>query len=249
MVQTRQPNNPPDVAEIIVQQLQNIISNIVTQVTNNLNNGNGGNNGCTYKGFVACGPRDFDGTGGAVVLTRWIEKMESVIDNSGCLANQRVKYAASSFIGKALTWWNTQVQAKGRDAVNAMAWNDFKALLTTEFCPSNENGKLEGNVSQVRSGTLAKAGEKRKEGNEASKSESVGKDEKKAKGGRGFVAAVPPRRENGNFPKYARCKGFHAEKGPCIVCYNCQRPGHMAKGSRTPVMHAEPIRAFRLRDG
>ncbi|GJU99043.1 putative reverse transcriptase domain-containing protein [Tanacetum coccineum] len=112
-------------------------------MTNNLNNGNGngnggGNNGCTYKGFVACGPRDFDGTGGAVALTRWIEKMESVIDNSGCLANQRVKYAASSFIGKALTWWNTQVQARGRDVANAMAWNDFKALLMTEFCPSNE---------------------------------------------------------------------------------------------------------------
>ncbi|GJX19009.1 putative reverse transcriptase domain-containing protein [Tanacetum coccineum] len=53
-------------------------------------------------------------------------------------------------------------------------------------------------------GTLAKAGEKRKERDEASKSESVGKDEKKAKGGRGFVATVPPRRENGNFPKCAR---------------------------------------------
>ncbi|GKE84243.1 hypothetical protein Tco_1557985, partial [Tanacetum coccineum] len=60
---------------IIAQQLQNIIPNIMTQVTNNLNNGNGngnggGNNGCTYKGFVACGPRDFDGTSGAVALTR-----------------------------------------------------------------------------------------------------------------------------------------------------------------------------------
>ncbi|GJT99214.1 putative reverse transcriptase domain-containing protein [Tanacetum coccineum] len=100
----------------------------------------------------------------------------------------------------------------------------------------------------VRSGTLAKAGEKRKERDEASKSKSVGKDEKKAKGGQGFVAAVPPRRENGNFPKYARCKGFHAEKGPCIVCYNCQRPGHMARDCRTPVRHAEPIRAVRPRD-
>ncbi|GJZ58416.1 reverse transcriptase domain-containing protein [Tanacetum coccineum] len=149
MVQTRQPNNPPDVAEIIAQQLQNIIPNIVTQVTNNLNNGNGngnggGKNGCTYKVFVACGPRDFDGTSGVVALTRWIEKMESMIDNIGCLVNQRVKYTASSFIGKALTWWNTQVQARGRDAANAMAWNDFKALLTTEFCPSNEIEKLEG---------------------------------------------------------------------------------------------------------
>nr|GEX40505.1 hypothetical protein [Tanacetum cinerariifolium] len=66
----------------------------MTQVTNNLKNGNGngnggGNNGCTYKGFVACGPRDFDKTGGVVALTRWIEKMESVIDNSECLANQK----------------------------------------------------------------------------------------------------------------------------------------------------------------
>ncbi|GJT52684.1 putative reverse transcriptase domain-containing protein [Tanacetum coccineum] len=319
MVQTRQSDNPPDVAEIIAQQLQNIIPNIVTQVTNNLNNANGngnggGNNGCTYKGFVACGPRDFDGTGGAVALTRWIEKMESVIDNSGCLANQRVKYAASSFIGKALTWWNTQVQARGRDAANAMAWNDFKALLTTEFCPSNEIEKLEsefwnhsmigadhagytdrfhelaklvphlvtpetkrvtryinGLPSQirgmlratqpailtariltdeaVRSGTLAKAGEKRKERDEVNKSESVRKDENKAKRGRGFVAAVPPARENGNFPKCTRCKGYHAEKRPCRVCYNCQRPCHIARDCRSSVRHAEPIRAVRPRDG
>ncbi|GJW62554.1 reverse transcriptase domain-containing protein [Tanacetum coccineum] len=250
--------NDSDLESTASNQPMSLTMEDIVQVTNNLNNGNGngnggGNNGCTYKGFVACGPRDFDRTGGAVALTRWIEKMESVIDNSGCLANQRVKYAASSFIGKALTWWNTQVQARGRDAANAMAWNDFKALLTTEFCPSNEIEKLEGEFwnhsmvgadhagytdqfhelaklvphlvtpeakrvtryinrlpsqirgmlratqpatiqaailtagiltdEAVRSGTLAKAGEKRKERDEASKSESVGKDEKKAKGG------------------------------------------------------------------
>nr|GFB35454.1 reverse transcriptase domain-containing protein [Tanacetum cinerariifolium] len=136
---------------ITQMDLQNIIPNIVTQVTNNVNNGNGNgngeeNNGYTYKGFVACGTRDFNETGGAVALTRWIEKMESMIDNNGCLANQRVKYAASSFVGKVLTWWNTQVQARGRDADNAMAWDDFRALLTTEFCPRNEIEKLEGEL-------------------------------------------------------------------------------------------------------
>ncbi|GJZ16827.1 reverse transcriptase domain-containing protein [Tanacetum coccineum] len=115
------PNNNndenPDIAVIIAQQLQTILPQIVTQVTNNVNNANGGNgrnNGCTYKGFMACNPKEYDGKGGAIALTRWIEKMENVIDNSGCAKNQKVKYAASSF-----------------------------ALLVEEFCPSNEMEKLE----------------------------------------------------------------------------------------------------------
>ncbi|GJT84048.1 putative reverse transcriptase domain-containing protein [Tanacetum coccineum] len=37
------------------------------------------------------------------VLTRWIEKMESVHDMSGCSIDQKVKYTAGSFMGKALT--------------------------------------------------------------------------------------------------------------------------------------------------
>ncbi|GJS90655.1 putative reverse transcriptase domain-containing protein [Tanacetum coccineum] len=55
----------------------------------------------------------------------------------------RVRYAASCFVNKALTWWNTQVQARGRKASIGMSWNDFKALLVEEFCPRNEMEKLE----------------------------------------------------------------------------------------------------------
>ncbi|GJX44330.1 putative reverse transcriptase domain-containing protein [Tanacetum coccineum] len=46
-------------------------------LTNNVNNANGGNNGSTYKGFMACNPKEYDGKGGAIALTRWIEKMEN----------------------------------------------------------------------------------------------------------------------------------------------------------------------------
>nr|GEU41197.1 reverse transcriptase domain-containing protein [Tanacetum cinerariifolium] len=104
-------------------QLQNIFPHIVTQVTANVDNANGGD--------------------GNVALTRWIEKMELVFDNCGCIANKRVSYAASCFVNKALTWWNTQVQARGREATIGMTWNDFKALLVEEFCPINEMEKLE----------------------------------------------------------------------------------------------------------
>ncbi|GJU42587.1 hypothetical protein Tco_1195544 [Tanacetum coccineum] len=108
-------------------------------LTNNVNNtnANGGNSGngnaginrFSYKAFLACNPRDYDRKGGAVALTRWIEKMEPMIENSRCAENQKVKYAASLFINKALTWWNTQVQARGREAAIGMTWVEFKALL------------------------------------------------------------------------------------------------------------------------
>nr|GFD35965.1 reverse transcriptase domain-containing protein [Tanacetum cinerariifolium] len=75
--------------------------------------------------------------------TRWIEKMESVIENSRCAKIQKVNYVSSSFINKALTWWNTQVQARGREATIGMSWVEFKAFLVEEFCPSNEMEKLE----------------------------------------------------------------------------------------------------------
>ncbi|GJW38124.1 putative reverse transcriptase domain-containing protein [Tanacetum coccineum] len=217
---TPEPN--PDIATIIAQQLQNIIPQIITQVIANRNNvnrgnGNGGNNGCSYKMFIACNPKEFDGKGGAIALTCWIEKMESVFDNSSCTANQRVRYAASYFLNKALTWWNTQ----GCEAAIGMSWNDFKALLMEEFCPSNEMDKLENKFwnhtmsailtvgiltdEAIRCGTLTKGNDKRKEMEESSKQGSTWKDNKKSKTGSGFVATVPPRNDNvSTYPKCAK---------------------------------------------
>ncbi|GJW23849.1 putative reverse transcriptase domain-containing protein [Tanacetum coccineum] len=59
------------------------------------------------------------------------------------ITEREVKYAASSFVNKALTWWSTQIQARGREAAIGMTWNDFKARLVEEFCPSNEMERLE----------------------------------------------------------------------------------------------------------
>ncbi|GKA40025.1 putative reverse transcriptase domain-containing protein [Tanacetum coccineum] len=73
---------------------------------------------CAYKWFMHAPQRD-EGKGGVIALTRWIEKMENVIDNSGCAKNQKVKYATSSFVNKALTWWNTQVQARWSQSYNS----------------------------------------------------------------------------------------------------------------------------------
>ncbi|GKB19431.1 hypothetical protein Tco_0853354 [Tanacetum coccineum] len=94
----------------------NHASNIQGDVRNvSMNNGRGG---CSYKEFLACNPKDYDGNGGVIVYTRWTEKMESVHDMSGCGYNQKVKYTVGSFI-------------------------DFKALMKEELYPNNEMQKLE----------------------------------------------------------------------------------------------------------
>ncbi|GJT18891.1 putative reverse transcriptase domain-containing protein [Tanacetum coccineum] len=84
--------------------------------------------------------------GGAVVLTRWIEKMKSVHDMSGCSIDQKVKYTASLFVGNALTWWNSQIRMLSQEVAVSMSWNDFKFMMIQEFCPSHEMQKLESKL-------------------------------------------------------------------------------------------------------
>ncbi|GKA13662.1 reverse transcriptase domain-containing protein [Tanacetum coccineum] len=118
--------------------------NVQENVRNVIVNGNWV--GCSYKEFLACNPKEYDGKGGVVVLTRWIEKMENVQDMSGCSNDQKVKYTTGSFVGKALTWWNSQIRTLSREVAVSMSWNDFKFMMIQEFCPSHEMQKLESEL-------------------------------------------------------------------------------------------------------
>ncbi|GKC91776.1 hypothetical protein Tco_1152425 [Tanacetum coccineum] len=124
-------NGVLDFFTIIAQQLRNLLPTIVAQVgdqgrgqgnSRNQNgdaindnirgdvrnvNENNDQRGCTYKEFLACNPKEYDNKGGTIVYTRWIKKMESVQDMSGCRDNQKVKYIAGLFVGKSFTWWNS----------------------------------------------------------------------------------------------------------------------------------------------
>nr|GEV74621.1 reverse transcriptase domain-containing protein [Tanacetum cinerariifolium] len=72
-----------------------------------------------------------------------IEKMESVHDMSGCKDSQRVKYNAGSFVGKAITWWNSEIRTRGRETAVGMSWEDFQTFIKEDFCPSNEMQNLD----------------------------------------------------------------------------------------------------------
>nr|GEV35021.1 putative reverse transcriptase domain-containing protein [Tanacetum cinerariifolium] len=225
----------PDIAAIIAQQLQNILSPIVTQVTNNVNNenANGGNgrngvnNGCSYKALLACNPRDYDGKGGTVALTRWIEKIEYGIENSGCVKNQKN---------------HTMVE-------DDHAWYTDRFYELTKLVPHLsvilKAGILTDEV--VHCDTLTRSSEKRKIVEETSKQGGSWKDNKKAKVGKRFVATIPPRNENvGSYPKCAKCSAYHPEDGPCRLCYNCQKPCHFARDCQAPVRQVAPVSVVRM---
>nr|GEY05834.1 putative reverse transcriptase domain-containing protein [Tanacetum cinerariifolium] len=156
----------PDFSTIIAQQLLDLLPAMLAQVNNQGNVGNQNGNvvnenfqenvrnvlvngnqvGCSYKEFLACNLKEYDGKGGVVVLTRWFKKMENVQDMSGCSIDQKVKYTAGSFVGKALTWWNSQIRTLSQEVVVSMSWNDFKFMMIQEFCPSHKMKKLKSEL-------------------------------------------------------------------------------------------------------
>ncbi|GJW77522.1 putative reverse transcriptase domain-containing protein [Tanacetum coccineum] len=232
----------------IGNQNGNVVNeNVQENVRNVLVNGN--RVGCSYKEFLACNPKEYDGKGGDVVLTRWIEKIESVQDMSGCSIDQKVKYIVGSLMGKALTWWNSQICTLSQEVVVSMSWNDFKFMMIKEFCPSHEMQKLvphlvtpeSRNIERyvyglapqirgmaVRNGSIKKV-EKRENVREPSKDKNVRDDNKRTRTGNAFATTT--------------CNSYHAPGGPCRTCFNCNRPSHLAKDYRGVPRNVNPVNA------
>ncbi|GJU45831.1 reverse transcriptase domain-containing protein [Tanacetum coccineum] len=108
----------PEFSTIIAKQLQNLLPAMLAQ--ENVGNVivNGSRVSCSYKEFLACNPKEYDGKGGAVVLTHWIEKMKV----------------------------ESQIRTLSREVAVSMSWNDFKFIMIQEFCPSHEMQKLESEL-------------------------------------------------------------------------------------------------------
>nr|GEW00558.1 reverse transcriptase domain-containing protein [Tanacetum cinerariifolium] len=100
--------------------------------------------------FMKCSPITFRGNKGAVGLIRWIEKTEMVFNMGKCTEANKVVFAAATFQDRALTWWNSQVDTLGIEAVIKKTWAEMKVMMTEEFCPPEEIQRMEGELWNLR---------------------------------------------------------------------------------------------------
>ncbi|GKA89915.1 putative reverse transcriptase domain-containing protein [Tanacetum coccineum] len=99
--------------------------------------------GCSHKTFMNGKLHSFNGTEGVVGLRRWIEKVEQVFEICKCTEEDKVMFAASTFEGRALTWWNGNVHTLGLVNANRIPWTEFKTMMTMEYCPAIEIQRME----------------------------------------------------------------------------------------------------------
>ncbi|GKE25737.1 putative reverse transcriptase domain-containing protein, partial [Tanacetum coccineum] len=178
--------------------------------------------------FLACNPKEYDGKGGVVVLTRWIKKMDYV-DMSGCSIDKKVKYIGGSFVEEFYPsyemqkletelWNHTMVEAG--HAVYTDRFHALARLVSHLVTPKSRKIERNGSIKKV---------EKRGNVGEPSKDKNGRDDNKRTGTGNAFATTTNP---PGHLAK--ECRGVPRNVNPVNArnltvraCYECGSTDHV----------------------
>nr|GEV60330.1 putative reverse transcriptase domain-containing protein [Tanacetum cinerariifolium] len=146
-------------------------------------------------------------------------KHKSKIGNpyiSECTERNKVKCAAATLQGRALTWWNSQVATLGLEVANGKSWGDMKKTMMEIFFLTKRNDKNKGNYLD---NTRHHQYNNQRQGNARAMTASLGDQ-----GG-----------YKGNKPLCNSCKKHHT--GNCtLTSHNYGRSGHYARDCKKKAM-------------
>ncbi|GJW21049.1 reverse transcriptase domain-containing protein [Tanacetum coccineum] len=119
--------------EEVIQQIYPLAAVAVThaastQEETNLGSNSSQNKAYNYKEFRAVMHENFCGTE----------------------EGDRVKFASSTLLDGALTWWNVYVRSVTLDTAHATPWSDFKAMFIRKYCPRNEVKQMENELWNLK---------------------------------------------------------------------------------------------------
>nr|GEY00993.1 hypothetical protein [Tanacetum cinerariifolium]GEY01801.1 hypothetical protein [Tanacetum cinerariifolium] len=183
-----------------------------------------------------------------------IDKMESVHDMSDCGIDKKVKYTAGSFVDKALTWVGhatytdrfhelarlvpylvTPKSRKIERYVYGLAPHSCEIVVGMEPKTILKAVQISGALTYeaVRNGSIRKVLKKGNVG-EPNKDKNDRDDNKRTRTENVFATTVNPvgRENTSTWHKCTTCNSYHAPRGPCRTCFNCNRPCHLAKDFR-----------------
>nr|GEX20863.1 hypothetical protein [Tanacetum cinerariifolium] len=211
---------------------------------------------CFYADFMKCHPLNFKRNKGVVGLTRWIEKMESVFNISGCAIKNQGELKKLK-----IELWNQKV--KGNDVPTYTNRFQELTLMCTKLV-ANESEKIDkyisglqdsiyGNVKSSKPRTLdetieltndlmdqklrsyvERADHKRKTKDTSRNNHGHQQQPfKKHNVAKVYNMGTGERKPyEGSFPKCTKCQCHH--NGPCTQgCHKCNKVGHFTRDCRS----------------
>ncbi|GJY34842.1 putative reverse transcriptase domain-containing protein [Tanacetum coccineum] len=173
---------------------------------------------CTYPDLMKCKPLYLKGTEGVVELTQWFKRIEIVFHISNCTMENQIKFATCSYLGSALTWWNSYVSTIGYDVAYAMTWTNLKKMMTDKYCPMGEIKKLEVEMWNLKVKDAIGFATELMDNKINTFAERQAENKRKSGEKKPY---------EGSKPLCSKCNYHH--DGQCAPkCHKCNRVGHLA---------------------
>nr|GEV31622.1 hypothetical protein [Tanacetum cinerariifolium] len=181
------------------------------------------------------------------MITSRINKALTADQDSECAKGKKVKFAAVTLQGPALTWWNFKVATMGSKAVNQIPFTKMKQLMTAEFCTAEEMCLRMVEPKSVKVDAYIRGLSKNIKGEVTSSKPTNLSEADNQKQGNARAMTTASSEGNvptGPFPMFDHCFVLHI--GHCTIqCHKYGKVGHKSRYYKEKIVatgaNAQPI--------